>query len=351
MNLYLIIGIVIVISTILYFIFFKGGVKKYFNKTLVSIDAHKKKSITPLTSVKKSRLSMFNRNKLMTSSSEEDEKILDFGEEANQILNDILNKISKKLCDKESTKNFPMRDSLYNKLFFSLLKDIYNSNKFTTQEKEDYLAVLSLLSNTDFSLVNNFVKITSNNDKKLAKLFIPNLDISKDLLLTFDQFKTINFNMSISLFNPEKFIEITKITDNTSNLPGELFNLLLIQQLISGTKLSDQEKARINIYIFGEQEPDYKLFKNDINGNILNKLFIKLNGTNEDYDQKINVLINASILLTINNMLVEDEIIPIINTILGTMPAEISSEIKNTIIDEITSFKNIFKTFPICEVI
>jgi hypothetical protein len=356
MNVYIIIGITILISAVLYFLFFfKGGVKRYFNKTLVAIDAHKKQSLTTTpTPLKRTRLPMLIRGKLIKTSTEED-ITLDYGEEANGLLNDMLDNISNKLCDKKSTKKFPMKDSSFNKILFSLLKDIYNSNKFTTEEKEDYLAVLSLLGDdTNFSVVNNSVKITKDTDKKLVKSFMPSLDITGDLLLTFDQFKTINFNVSAALFDPEKFVKITKIMNNydsSVDLPVELFDLLIFQQIISGTKLSDEEKSRINIYIFGEQEPDYNLFKNDINGNILNKLFIKLNGTNEDYDKKMKILINAAILLSINNMLVEDKIIPIIQSIEGSIPDETISEIKDQIMNSISLFKGFLTMPPICELI
>lgn len=354
MNVYIIIGITILISAVVYFLFFfKGGVKKYFNKTIVAIDAHNKKSTTPLTSVKRSRLPMLNRSRLIKTSEEED-ITLDYGEEANGLLNDMLDNISNKLCDEKSTKKFPMSESAFNKILFPLLKDIYNSNKFTNEEKEDYLAVLSLISNTDFSVVNNSVKITKDTDKEVAKSFMPSLDITGDILLSFDQFKSINFNVSATLFNPEKFVKITKIMNNydsSVDLPVELFDLLIFQQMVSGTKLSDEEKARINIYIFGEQEPDYNLFKNDINGNILNKLFIKLNGTNENSDKKMKILINAAILLSINNMLIEDKIIPIIQSISGSIPNETISEIKDQIMNSISLFKDIFTMPPTCELI
>ena len=148
---------------------------------------------------------------------------------------------------------------------------------------------------------------TKEEDKKLAKFFIPTLNISEEVILTFDQFKTINYNAATALFNSEKFVETMNIMYNNTlpimNLeepneeepneeasPPGLFDLLIAQQIITGNKLSGEEKARMNIYIFGNKDPDYELFKN---GDILNKLFTKLNGGNLDIKKKTkNILWN-----------------------------------------------------------
>ena len=57
MNIYLILGIVIALSALVYFLFFfKGGAKQYFNRTLIAIDSHKKNLKLPGTSIKKQKL-------------------------------------------------------------------------------------------------------------------------------------------------------------------------------------------------------------------------------------------------------------------------------------------------------
>lgn len=374
MNVYLIVTIVLLIAAAVYFLFFfKGGAKKYFNRTLVAIDAHKKKSLpasTPKTSLR-ARLPMLNKGKLMTTSDEEN-PIIDFGEEANVLLNDILNNISNKLCNKDSTNKFPMPSSKFNSLL--LVKNIYESNKFTTEEKEDYLASLSLIDNNNFLIENEMVKLTNEEYKKLAKFFMPSLDISNDVLLTFDQFKNINYGVITALFNAEKFVKINNIIENNTlpimNLeepneeasPPGLFDLLIAQQLISGKKLSDEEKARINIYIFSNQQPDYELFKND---DVLNNLFTKLTQIYGDITtaQKTKILVNISTFLSINDMFNENKLDTIIENIANEMvidqpddvkdlmKSEIISRMKSEIISGIDFIKAIFTMPPICELI
>ena len=325
MNVYLIITIVLLISAAVYFLFFfKGGAKKYFKKTLVAIDAHKKKSLpgsTPKTSLR-ARLPMLNKGKLMTTSDEEN-PIIDFGEEANGLLNDMLNNISNKLCNKDATKKFPMSNNDYNGVSISVILGIVNSDKFTSEEKEDYLAALALIENNDFSIEGDMVKISRDMNKKVVKLFMPSLDITKDVLLSFQDFKVINFNVIKSIFNVEKYIQISKIDDpsipiikvpNTISIlnsypiiiDGGLINDLIMVQHLSGNKMTEEEKNKFNIYIFGG-EADPNLFKTTNGQTPFVKIFNKINTANMPHDKKQYIRDIISHLLMFNDVEVTDQ--------------------------------------------
>lgn len=325
MNVYLIVTIVLLIAAAVYFLFFfKGGVKKYFNKTIIAIDAHKKKSLTgstPKTSLR-ARLPMLNKGKLMTTSDEEN-PIIDFGEEANGLLNDMINNISNKLCNKDATKKFPMSNNDYNEVSISVLLTMINSDKFSSQEKEDYLAVLALLKNNDFSIEGDMVKISRDMNKKVAKLFMPSLDITKDVLLSIQDFKVLNFNAINSIVNIEKYNQMSKIEDpsipiikvpntinNLNSYPiikdGGLINDLIMVQNLSGNKMTEDEKNRFNIYIFGG-EADPNLFKTTNGQSPFVKIFNKINTTDMPHDKKQYIRDIISHLLISNDVAVTDQ--------------------------------------------
>lgn len=325
MNVYLIVTIVLLISAAVYFLFFfKGGAKKYFNRTLVTIDAHKKKSLpgsTPKTSLR-ARLPMLNKGKLMTTSDEEN-PIIDFGEEANGLLNDMLNNISNKLCNKDATKKFPMSNNDYNEVSISVLLSMINSDKFSSEEKEDYLAALALIENNDFSIEGDMVKISDDKDKKVAKLFMPSLDITKDVLLSFEDFKVLNFKVLNSIFNIEKYIQMSKIEDpsipiikvpNTISIlnsypiiiDGGLINDFIMVQNLSGNKMTEEEKNRFNIYIFGG-ESDPNLFNTTNGQSPFVKIFNKINTANMPHDKKQYIRDIISHLLISNDIEVTDQ--------------------------------------------
>jgi hypothetical protein len=368
MNVYLIITIVLVISAAVYFLFFfKGGAKKYFNKTLVAIDAHKKKSLpgsTPKTSLR-ARLPMLNKGKLMTTSDQKN-PIIDFGEEANGLLNDMLNNISNKLCNKDATKKFPMSNNNYNEVSISVLLTMINSDKFSSQEKEDYLAALALIENNNFSIEGDMVKILDDKDKKIAKLFMPSLDITKDVLLSFEDFKTLNFNAINSIFDVEKSIQISKIDDpsipiikvpNTISIlnsypiiiDGGLINDLIMVQNLSGNKMTEEEKNRFNIYIFGG-EADPNLF-NTTNDDLLSpfvKIFNKIDTADMPHDKKQYIRNIISHLLMFNDVEVTDQ--DIVDTRGDTEPIVIELDKIRDNIEALKDMKNQLSEM-ICELI
>jgi hypothetical protein len=361
MNIYLILGIVIALSALVYFLFFfKGGAKQYFNRTLIAIDSHKKNLKLPGTSIKKQKLQMSNKNRPMIFRTETGNEEINFGEEANGLLNDMLNKISNKICGKNATKQFPMSNNDYNEVSILLLLFIIKSDKFTNEEKQDYLAVLSLLVNNDFEIKDGSVIIKRDSNKKIAKLFKPDInDITNDVKLSFEDFKMLNYNIIMSFFNIEKYTEMSKVItpnipivkipseiDSTTPIVSDgLINDVVNIQFITGNKMTEDEKKRFNIYIFNGPE-DTNLFKVTDNKSPFEKIYEKINTQNMTDVQKQYVRDIISNLLILNDIEVLDQ--HIVNTIGDGEPIVINLD---GIRQGIEAIKNINYFEMFCELI
>lgn len=362
MKMYIIAGVVILITIIsVYFLFFyKNGAKSYFTKALRAIDSMNKNSENPPIASRSKLLSAYINPKLV--SSDEVNFKFDFGEKLNGIYNDLYNVLSKKLCNKDSTKKFPMSFNDFENIDNSVIVAVYNSEKITKEEKEDYLATLGLLDTNSFTIENDLVKFTISDDKtliKLIKIVMPTLDDSKDVFLTLDQFKTINYKIISMIFDPEKYVTSHNIIHD-NNIPiinmdaykfsGGLFNILILDQLLTNNKLSEEEKARMNIYIFGNTTTDSSLFVDDSNGTSMQKLFKKLNGDNDDDDKKLNVIKYIIIFMALNDININ------VNGLVSILPSgslEEANKLKNDINDLnlIVNIKEDLKIRSLCEVI
>jgi len=355
MNIYLILGIVLALSALVYFLFFfKGGAKQYFNRTLIAIDSHKKNLNLPGTPIKKQKLQMSNKNRPMIFRTGTGNQQINFGEEANGLLNDMLNKISNKICGKNATKQFPMSNNDYNEVSILLLLFIIKSDKFTNEEKQDYLAVLALLENNEFIIENGSVIITREANKKIAKLFKP--DMTDDAKLSFEDFKMLNYNIIMSFFNIEKYTEMSKII--SPNIPivkipttidplapivsDGLINDVVNIQLITGKKMTEDEKKRFNIYIFNGPE-DTNLFK-VTDKSPFEKIYEKINTQNMNNVQKQYVRDIISKLLILNDIEILDQ--HIANTRGDGEPVVINLD---DIKEEIETIKNINYFEIFCE--
>jgi len=206
-----------------------------------------------------------------------------------------------------------MRNNDYNEVSILLLLFIIKSDKFTNEEKQDYLAVLSLLENNDFEIKDGSVIITREENKKIAKLFKP--DMTDDAKLSFEDFKMLNYNIIMSFFNIEKNTEMSKLISpdiTIVKIPTEidaiapivsdgLINDVVNIQLITGKKMTEDEKKRFNIYIFNGPE-DTNLFKVTDNKSPFEKIYEKINTQNMENDEKQYVRNIISNLLILNDI-------------------------------------------------
>jgi hypothetical protein len=213
------------------------------------------------------------------------------GENTDKIINEMLNDISNKVCNRDANFNLPKprvnkKDMYY--YIISMILEIYKSTKFTTEQKKDYIATINILDNHFDITVNNTnktVTFNNNTDVDAMKLIFPDLNLSASV--SFETFRDLMYGIAIIINDAEKYISISKeiqkaaVSDPTlvsmdiiDNSPSDImdktyFGLLLKQLVFSRKKLSDIELQRINIFLFGNSTPSTTMFSKDSNGNVL----------------------------------------------------------------------------------
>jgi hypothetical protein len=279
-------SIIVFLSVLVYFLIIRkeGKFHSYFNRTLESMGNRS----LPASSRYRMMRNSYGSVGSYGSSTLED---ITLGENTDKIINEMLNDISNKVCNRDANFNLPKprvnkKDMYY--YIISMILEIYNSTKFTTEQKKDYIATINILDNHFDITVNNTNKtITFNNSKDVdaMKLIFPDLNLSASV--SFDTFRDLMYRIAIIINDAEKYISISKeiqkaaTSDSTlvsmdiiDNSPSDImdktyFGLLLKQLVFSRKKLSDIELQRINIFLFGNSTPSTTMFSKDSNGNVL----------------------------------------------------------------------------------
>jgi len=139
--------------------------------------------------------------------------------------------------------------------------------------------------------------------------------MTDDAKLSFEDFKMLNYNIIMSFFNIEKNTEMSKLISPDIpivKIPTEidpiapivsdgLINDVVNIQLITGKKMTEDEKKRFNIYIFNGPE-DTNLFKVTDNKSPFEKIYEKINTQNMENDEKQYVRNIISNLLILNDI-------------------------------------------------
>jgi hypothetical protein len=235
----------------------------------------------------------------LIKSTQSNEDLIDFGQEQNAILNNILDRISNKLCGKlvSNDKKFPMTLSHFKKSYYHIVINLAKLSKeqelfLPLDQIKGYLATLSLVNNPSFNIKNGMVTVNGNKNVKLVNYFAPGTvsDInSNKVVIDYDTFTEINYNILSSFLNSENYITFLKslngssygvinfLTNNDNNPSGLLLDLL-IQLILTRNKLTVQELERINIFLLGKTTVDKNMFATQNNQIDLSKFYSPLAG-------------------------------------------------------------------------
>jgi hypothetical protein len=246
----IIFSIIVFLSILVYFFIIRkeGKFHSYFNRTLESMGN------TTLPASSRTRM-MRNSSGMYGSSALED---ITLGENTDKIINEMLNDISNKVCNRDANFNLPKK-SLSRKdmeyYMLSMMLEIYKSTKFTTEQKKDYIATINILDNHFDITVNNTNKtITFNNsqDVEAMKIIFPDLNLSASV--SFETFRDLMYRTAMIIYDSEKYISILKklVDSSTSNIKiidtnfsnmeyNTYFGHLLKQIALSRKKLSNIE--------------------------------------------------------------------------------------------------------------
>lgn len=213
------------------------------------------------------------------------------GENTDKIINEMLNDITNKVCNRDANFNLPKRNVSQKDMYYyviSMILEIYKSTKFSDEQKKDYIATINILDNHFDITVNNTNKtITFNNNKDVdaMKIIFPDLNLSASV--SFDTFRDLMYRIAMIIYDAEKYISVVKeiekafssdptlvrfdIIDTSAEkiMDRTYFGLLLKQNALSRKKLSDTELQRINVFLFGNSTPSTTMFSKDANGNVV----------------------------------------------------------------------------------
>lgn len=256
----------------------------------------------------------------LIKSTQSNEDLIDFGQEQNAILNNILDRISNKLCGKlvSNDKKFPMSLSNFKKYYYHIVINLAKLSKeqelfLPLSQIKGYLATLSLVNNPSFNIKNGMVTVNGNKNVKLVNYFAPgsvtDINLNK-VVIDYDTFTEINYKLLSSLLNSENYISFLKSLNGSSygiinfvedNNPEGLLLDLLIQLILTRNKLTAQELERINIFLLGKTTVDKNMFATQNNEIDLSKFYTPL-AAGKSNSQKLMVLFYVVLFAKLNQL-------------------------------------------------
>lgn len=279
-------SIIVFLSVLVYFFVIRkeGKLHSYFNRTLESMG---NKTLPASSRTRMMRNSSGSVGRYGSSTFED----ITLGENTDKIINEMLNDISNKVCNRDANFNLPKTRVNSQDMYYyviSMILEIYKSTKFSEEQKKDYIATINILDNHFDITVNNTNKTVTFNDNRdvdAMKIVFPDLNLSSSV--SFDTFRDLMYETAKIIYDAEKYILISKeinkafssdpkfipmniIDTSAADIMNRTYFGLLVKQIaFSRKKLSDTELQKINVFLFGNSTPSTTMFSKDANGNVV----------------------------------------------------------------------------------